>query len=919
MNRGFRNQRGGRGFRGGGQFPNYKQRGNVRPPPLLNFFPPANFGFPVPNFNFPRGMNRFPSRLPPLVPNIRMMRGGMPHWRGSSKKQSKKPKNSLTPNANKSRLMEKDVGITEYISGHEGFSGVIKQRFSDFHVNEITTDGSIAKLTDLAPPVDVEHKRPESEIIEILTPEIMEKLKTMVETKMGYVEIEVTEKSKDERRKIHEAIKDGFGKEVYSNTVDRGSKKFITIFKTRKGVMQDRRSRWPADRGGVYVHFILHKENMDTQETVNYLAGKLGVKPNFITYAGTKDRRAMTSQMMSVFKIDPAKLANLSKDLKGVTLGNYSYKPTCLKLGDLKGNRFRISLRNVTGTDQQIEEAVTNLKEKGFINYYGLQRFGTSSSVPTPEVGRALLLGEWKEAIELILKPRNTDEPWAIKRARKHWWVTKDAKRAAKMLRKNFMNIIESKLLYGLSRHAPDDYVGALQNIPRNTRLLYLHSYQSLVWNKIVSRRIKEFGLQPIAGDLVFVDNNDYQEVVDQEGTVVVSDEFPKRPRKKAKKAAALAAREAAARAEAGDTNSAEEKDEDEKETDGTSKSNVDDDIMKDADDTENKGEEEGEAAQKDDSGSSTKAVERSAEENTGAGTAEENVGGTTDDNADEDITEENAGEGPTEENASEGPTEENPEGSKSCALLDYNQKTPAVRAITEEELDSIKIEDIVLPLPGHNVVYPNNVIKQWYEELLAVDGLSFTAMKQNVRQYSVSGTYRRMIVRPENLSWKTMRYSNLLSTLIRSDLDELKNAPEPQDDPEGEYKALILDFCLPSATYATMALREILKVDTSSLHQASLNSYLLGKKAGDKEAPKTDATAEDGETCTSTQNESAKTGEGSTLEVDTNIDIETKQEDSSAGGTKRKADDITEEADGRETDADAVAEAKKVKLEGET
>jgi len=69
------------------------------------------------------------------------------------------------------------------------------------------------------------------------------------------------------------------------------------------------------------------------------------VKPNFITYAGTKDRRAMTSQMMSVFKIDPAKLAKLSNELKGVKLGNYSFKQTCLKLGDLKGNRFRISLR----------------------------------------------------------------------------------------------------------------------------------------------------------------------------------------------------------------------------------------------------------------------------------------------------------------------------------------------------------------------------------------------------------------------------------------------------------------------------------------------------------------------------------------------------------------------------------------------
>jgi len=879
----------------------------MRPPPP-NFFPPGNFGFPLPNFNFPRGMNRFPPRLP-LAPNIRMMRGGMPHgmphWRG--KKQSKKSKNSVTPSANKPRLMEKDVGITEYISPHEGFGGIIKQRFSDFHVNEIATDGSIVKLTDLEPPVDVEHTRPENEIIEILTPEIVEKLKTMIETKLGYVEIEVTEKSKDERRKIHEAIKDGFGKEVYSNTVDRGDKKFITIFKTRKGVMQDRRSRWPADRGGVYVHFVLHKENMDTQETVNYLAGKLGVKPNFITYGGTKDRRAITSQMMSVFKIDPAKLAKLSKELKGVTLGNYSYKPTCLKLGDVKGNRFRISLRNVTGTDEQIEEAMSNLKEKGFINYYGLQRFGSSSSVPTPEVGRALLLGQWKEAVELILKPRNIDEPWALKRARKHWWMTKDAKRAAKMLRKNFMNIIESKLLYGLSRHAPDDYVGALQNIPRNTRLLYLHSYQSLVWNKIVSRRIKEFGLKPIVGDLVFVDNEDYQEVVDQEGTVVASDEFPKRPRKKSKKAAALAARQAGNRCETGDSDRADDRD-----ADST------------ADDAEYKGEEEeGENEQKHvetlpenvvESGAEEKAGENTAEGNAGESTVKENVGeSTAEENAGESAVKENAGEGTAEENTGEGTAEESPEGSKQCPLLDYNQKPPAVRAITEEELDNVKIEDVVLPMPGHNVMYPNNVIKQWYEELLAVDGLSFTAMKQNVRQYSVSGTYRRMIVRPENLTWKTMHYSNLMTTLIKSDLDEMNNVADPQDDPEGEYKALILDFCLPSAAYATMALREILKTDTSSIHQATLNSYLLAKKSSEKEVPKTNVTAQDGETDTTTQNDSAKTDGEGTVEVGS--DVEIKQEDGLTGATKRKVEEVLEEA---ETDS-SVAEAKKVKLEGET
>lgn len=47
-----------------------------------------------------------------------------------------------------------------------------------------------------------------------------------------------------------------------------------------------------------------------------------------------------------------------------------------------------------------------------------------------------------------------------------------------------------------------------------------------------------------------------------------------------------------------------------------------------------------------------------------------------------------------------------------------------------------------------------------------------------------MSGTYRRMIVRPENLTWKTMHYSNLMSTLIKSDLDEMNNVPDPQDDP---------------------------------------------------------------------------------------------------------------------------------------
>lgn len=39
-------------------------------------------------------------------------------------------------------------------------------------------------------------------------------------------------------------------------------------------------------------------------------------------------------------------------------------------------------------------------------------------------------------------------------------------------------------------------------------RIMYVHSYQSLVWNKVVSRRIQTYGLKPVLGDLVIKTGN---------------------------------------------------------------------------------------------------------------------------------------------------------------------------------------------------------------------------------------------------------------------------------------------------------------------------------------------------------------------------------------------------------------------------
>lgn len=150
-----------------------------------------------------------------------------------------------------------------------------------------------------------------------------------------------------------------------------------------------------------------------------------------------------------------------------VLLGNFSYVAEPLKLGNLAGNRFSIVLRNLTlpgissdgngqvcagnGAQSVPEEAsVTGeaiaptggegdeskedreaaaaaseaavlelgaklketidrrcswVKERGFINYFGLQRFG-SGGAPTSEVGLAMLKEDWEGAVKLIMTPR---------------------------------------------------------------------------------------------------------------------------------------------------------------------------------------------------------------------------------------------------------------------------------------------------------------------------------------------------------------------------------------------------------------------------------------------------------------------------------------------------------------------------------
>lgn len=83
---------------------------------------------------------------------------------------------------------------------------------------------------------------------------------------------------------------------------------------------------------------------------------------------------------------------------------------------------------------------------------------------------------------------------------------------------------------------------------------------------------------------------------------------------------------------------------------------------------------------------------------------------------------------------------------------------------------------------------------------------------------------HRKLLVKPSIMSWRWMRYNDVKQPLALTDKDRINGAQEPQSVPDGKYWALQMEFTLPTSTYATMALREVLRCDTSSAYQSTLN-----------------------------------------------------------------------------------------------
>jgi tRNA pseudouridine13 synthase len=69
-------------------------------------------------------------------------------------------------------------------------------------------------------------------------------------------------------------------------------------------------------------------------------------------------------------------------------------------------NSFTLVLRDISTDESVLAPIFESVARNGFINYYGMQRFGTTS-VPTYRVGLHLIKREWSQAVSLLLVPRS--------------------------------------------------------------------------------------------------------------------------------------------------------------------------------------------------------------------------------------------------------------------------------------------------------------------------------------------------------------------------------------------------------------------------------------------------------------------------------------------------------------------------------
>jgi tRNA(Glu) U13 pseudouridine synthase TruD len=205
---------------------------------------------------------------------------------------------------------------------------------------------------------------------------------------------------------------------------------------------------------GSFLVVEVKKRLHNTEDVARRIASSLRLNSRAVTFAGNKDKHALTTQYMSIKNTNPSLLKNIS--IPDVQIAFVGYTDEPLSLGSLLANRFVINARDIP-----LSASFPLLPSTILIpNTFGSQRFG----VRNHEVGKAIIKGHFQQACKLIVEQGGRQQ-----------------------------NLIEQALA-----QQPTNLVGALRTLPRKVLLLYVHAYQSYLFNKQLSQLLDSSSLEEL-------------------------------------------------------------------------------------------------------------------------------------------------------------------------------------------------------------------------------------------------------------------------------------------------------------------------------------------------------------------------------------------------------------------------------------
>jgi tRNA pseudouridine13 synthase len=273
---------------------------------------------------------------------------------------------------------------------------------------------------------------------------------------------------------------------------------------------------------GPNLWIFIDKTGRTTLDVLLDISRKLHISRKRMGFAGMKDKKAHTRQWICISNINPCEekeIVDLEDKIYKTQFLDIKRNQKKLRMGQLVGNKFKILIKDLEDLEKSAittKEVLEILESKGVPNYYGWQRFGKPRT-NTHLVGKALSLNDLKEAVRLYIGDPQEKEDEKVFKARKKY-EEDDLEKSlelfpSKMIYERMMlkELIKEKNKREKKSLSLDDnsYKKAIFSLPKPLQRMFMHAYQSFLFNKVVSERIK-LGIDNfIEGDII-IDNEEH-------------------------------------------------------------------------------------------------------------------------------------------------------------------------------------------------------------------------------------------------------------------------------------------------------------------------------------------------------------------------------------------------------------------------